>query len=88
METSPKVSPQEFAESMKGELEEFAKQVMETVNNAADGEWIAGSEETVRDLAAGLRQKAFERAVQMKVDAAEAAFPPSARADERKAAGQ
>lgn len=88
METSPKVSSQELLASLQGEINQFVEGVAETVNNAADGEWIAGSEERVRDLAAGLRQKVFERAVQMKVDAAEAAFPPSARADERKAPGQ
>jgi len=82
------VSPQEFAESMKVEFEEFAKGVMEAVNNAADGEWIAGSEEQVRDLSAEMRRKVFERAVQKRGDAAEAALPPSARSDDRQAAGE
>jgi hypothetical protein len=88
METSPRVSPQQFAESMKGEFEEFAKQVMEAVNGAPDGEWIAGSEEQVRDLCAEMRRKVFERAVQQRVDAAEAAFPPSAPSDHQQATGE
>jgi hypothetical protein len=88
METSPRVPPQKFAESMKQEFEEFAKQVMEAVNNAPDGKWIAGSEEQVRDLCAAMRQRVFERAVQQRVDAAEAAFPPSAPSDDRPATGQ
>jgi len=88
METSPRVSPQQFAESMKGEFEEFAKQVMEAVNGAPDGQWIAGSEEQVRDLCAAMRRKVFERAVQKRVDTAEAAFPPYARSDDGQAAGQ
>jgi hypothetical protein len=88
METSPRVSPQQFAESMKEEVEEFAKQVMEAVNDAPDGQWIAGSEEQVRNLCAEMRRKVFERAVQRRVDAAEAAFPPSARSDDGQAAGQ
>jgi hypothetical protein len=88
METSPRVSPQQFAESMKGEFEEFAKQVMEAVNDAPDGQWIAGSEEQVRDLCAQMRRKVFEHAMQKRVDAAEAAFPPSASSDDGKAAGQ
>ena len=88
METSPRVSPQQFAESMKGEFEEFARDVMEAVNNAPDGQWIAGSEEQVRDLCAAMRQRVFERAVQRRVDAAEAAFPPSAPSDNRKAVGE
>ena len=88
MESSPRVSPQQFAESMRGEIEEFAKQVMEAVNHAPDGQWIAGSEEQVRDLCAEMRRKVFERAVQKRVDAAEAAFPPSTPSDHRQATGQ
>jgi len=87
METSPRVSPQQFAESMKQEFEEFAKEVMEAVNDAPDGQWIAGSEEQVRDLCAEMRRKVFEHALQKRVDAAEAAFPPSARPDDGEAAG-
>jgi hypothetical protein len=86
METSPRVSTQQFADSMKQEFEEFAKQVMDAVNDAPDGHWIAGSEEQVRDLCAEMRRKIFERAVQQRVDAAEAAFPPSASSDNGKAA--
>jgi hypothetical protein len=88
METSPRVSPQQFAESMKQEFEEFAKQVMDAVNGAPDGQWIAGSEEQVRDLSAEMRRKVFERALQKRVDAAEAAFPPSAPSDDGQALGQ
>ena len=61
---------------------------MEAVNDAPDGQWIAGSEEQVRDLSAEMRRRIFERALQKRVDAAEAAFPPSARSDHRQAAGE
>jgi hypothetical protein len=88
METSPRVPPQQFADSMKQEFEEFAKQVMESVNNAPDGQWIASSEEQVRDLCAAMRQRVFEKALQKRVDAAEAAFPPSTRSDDEQATGQ
>ena len=88
METSPRVSPQQFAESMKQEFEELAKEVMEAVNDAPDGQWIAGSEEQVRDLCAEMRRKVFERALQKRVDAAEAAFPPSAPSDDGQAPGK
>ena len=88
METSPRVPPQQFADSMKQEFEEFAKQVMEAVNDAPDGQWIAASEEGVRDLCAEMRRKVFERALQKRVDAAEAAFPPSARSNDKQATGE
>ena len=87
MSQSSKVPPEQFAQSMRDEMEKVAKQVMEAVNEAPDGEWIAGSEEKVRDITAELRRRLFEQAVQKRVDAAEAAFPPSTRSDDGKAAG-
>ncbi len=88
METSPRVSAGQFAESMKQEFEVFANEVMEAVNDAPDGQWIAGSEEQVRELCAEMRRKVFERALQKRVDAAEAAFPPSAPSDDGQATGE
>lgn len=85
---TPRVPPQEFADSMKQQMDQYLKEVMEAVNNAVDGEWIAGSEEQVRDLSAEMRRRVFEAAVQKRVDAAEAAFPPSAPSDDRQAAGK
>ena len=85
---SPRVPPQEFANAMKQEMDQYLKEVMEAVNNAADGEWIAGSEEQVRDITGAMRQRIFERAVQQRVDAAEAAFPPSAPSNDRQATGK
>jgi hypothetical protein len=87
METR-RVPPQEFADSMKQEMEQYLKEVMEAVNSAADGEWIAGSEERVRDLSAEMRRRVFEAAVQKRVDAAEAAFPPSAQSDDGQTTGE
>ena len=88
MDTTPGVSPQQFADSMKQELEQYLKDVMEAVNQTPDGEWISGSEERVRDLSAEMRRRVYEHAVQQRVDAAEAAFPPSAPSDQRQAAGE
>jgi hypothetical protein len=88
MKPTPRVAPEKFVETMKDEIEQYAKQVMEAVNQAPDGEWIAGSEERVRNLSAEMRRRIFERAVQQRVDAAEAAFPPSTPSDNRKAVGQ
>jgi hypothetical protein len=78
MQNTPQVSPREFVESFREEAESFLASVMEAVNQAADGEWIVGSEEQVRDLSAEFRQQVFQAAVQKRIDAAEAAFSPSA----------
>ena len=58
-------------------MEAMLGQVADAINEAPPGQIIAGSEEQVRDLFADLRQQAFETGLQMRVDAAEAAFPPS-----------
>ena len=87
MNPTPRVPPEELVESMKDEIEQYVKEVMAAVNEAPDGEWIAGSEERVRNLSAEMRRRIFERAVQKRVDAAEAAFPPSEPSHDGKTAG-
>jgi hypothetical protein len=62
---------------MRQRVEEVLGKVADAVNDATAGHVINGSEEQVRDLFAKLRQDAFEQALQMRMDAAEAAFPPS-----------
>src|SRR4030042_1938010 len=64
---------------MKDEIEQYARDVMEAVNKAPDGAWIAGSEERVRDLSAELRRKVFEPAVQQRLGAASAWGPGHSR---------
>jgi hypothetical protein len=86
--STPKVAPEGLVAAMQLETEQYLRSVMQAVNNAADGEWIAGSEEEVRNLSAEFRKKTFEKAVQLKIDAAEAAFPPSASSRDGKASGE
>ncbi len=88
MNPTAQVAPEKFVETIKEEIEQYAKDVMEAVNKAPDGAWISGSEERVRDLSAEMRRKVFERALQKRVDAAEAAFPPSAPSDDGPTTGQ
>src|SRR5262249_51666853 len=77
VEPTPKLSREEFIRRMRHKVEEVLGGVADAVNEAPPGGIIAGSEERVRDLFADLRRDAFEAALQMRVDAAEAAFPPS-----------
>lgn len=74
----PKLSREAYVKTMRQRVEELLGKIADAVNEAAPGKIITDSEEKVRDLFAKLRQEAFEEAVQMRVDAAEAAFPPSA----------
>jgi hypothetical protein len=77
MESTPKLSRDAFIQRMRATIEETLGRVADAINEAPPGQIIAGSEEQVRDLFAGLRQQAYETGLQMRVDAAEAAFPPS-----------
>jgi hypothetical protein len=77
MESTPKLSRDEFIAQMREKMEEALGKVADAVNEAAPGRIIAGSEEQVRDVFADLRKHAFETALQIRLDAAEAAFPPS-----------
>jgi hypothetical protein len=85
MEPVAKLSREAYVQAMRAQLEEVLGQVADAVNGAPPGQVIAGSEEQVRDLFAAFRQQAYEMAVQMRVDAAEAAFPPSAGPADRQA---
>jgi hypothetical protein len=53
------------------------ERVADAVNAAPTGNVISGSEMQVRDLMAEFRRKAFEIAVQMRIDSTESNFSPS-----------
>jgi len=76
----PKMSREQYIESMRGRFEAILGGVADAVNEAPDGPIINASEERVRDLFAEFRRVAYEAALQGRVDAAEAASPPSAGA--------
>lgn len=73
----PRVAKEVYIESMRAELEGLLGEVMEAVNNTPAGRVIVDSEEQVRQLMHEFRRRAYERAVQMRADSAESAFPPS-----------
>jgi hypothetical protein len=77
VESTPKLSRDEFIAQMREKLEDALGKVADAVNEAPPGRIIAGSEEQVRDAFADLRKDAFETALPMRRDAAEAAFSPS-----------
>jgi hypothetical protein len=67
----------EFVSRMQLECRQIMEQVARAVNAAPTGNVINGSEMQVRDLMAQLRRKAFETAVQMRIDSTESNFSPS-----------
>jgi len=76
MERLRKLVAQELMDRMRGEFEQLMTQVAQAVNDAPQGRVIVGSEEKVRDLLGEFRRSTFQTALQLRVDAAEAAFSP------------
>jgi hypothetical protein len=83
MESTPTMSREEFIRRMREKMEATLGRVADAINEAPPGRIISGSEEPVRDLFADLRKQAFETGLQMRVDAAEAAFSPSEGRNDR-----
>ena len=89
IEGSGKVSGYELTERMIEEFRKSMADVADAVTKAPDGAWINGSEHQVRDVMVALQRKAFQTAIQMKVESAQAAFSPSeGRGDGPKVAEQ
>jgi hypothetical protein len=71
------VTPEALWGVVEGDLRAMIAGVAAAVTQAPRGQWIAASEERVRDLLAQARQRVYQAALQMKVKAAEGAFSPS-----------
>lgn len=81
MDALPKLSAeqiQQLKRRLHEQVEQFADKLVESVEGAAVGRLIADSEEPARKAIQEFGQAAYQAAVQQKIDAAEAAFPPSA----------
>jgi hypothetical protein len=73
----PGIDAKQLEKSLREDFERCLAAVVQAVDGARVGAIIDDSEEPVREATGRLRQKIFEKAVQMKTDAAEAAFSPS-----------
>ena len=83
MDPQPQLSSEALLQSLRGRFEELCRGVADAVNQAPAGQVLNASEEKVRDLFADFRRQAYQTALQLRIDAAEAAFPPSAAPPDR-----
>jgi hypothetical protein len=86
MDSSPKLPKLDRAALRARLLTEFERtleDVADAVDNAPAGRLIRDSEEPARVALDRLRRKVYEAAMQGKMDAAEAAFSPSAEREDR-----
>jgi hypothetical protein len=85
MDRLPWVSPEQLKRELAGMVDALAEQVMASMNRARLGHLIDDTEEPVREAGREFVRAAFERALQQKIDAAEASFSPSAGDGDRSA---
>ncbi len=81
MDSVPVVPAEAYVERMREVTETMLRGVTAAVNQAPNGARINGREMVVRDLLGEYRRKAYETALQMRTDAAQAAFSPGGRND-------
>src|SRR5262245_14626153 len=75
MEVQPQANADELIAALRGQFEQLCRDVTAAVNEAPAGRVITDSEEKVRDLLARFRQQTYQAAVQLRLDAAQAASP-------------
>ena len=78
-----KLDRAKLREELLAEFDRVVVEVADAIDDASYGRIIRDSEEKARDTLDRFRQIVYERALQGKVDAAEAAFSPSAERDDR-----
>jgi len=78
MNKDVQITTEQLRQAVHSDMEKLLDEVTGAVNTAPDGSVISGSEEAVRDAMARFRSLVYERAIQLRAEAAEAAFPPLA----------
>lgn len=77
----PKFSAEQvhaLREQLRREADEAVNRIVAAVDGAAEGRWIADSEEPARRAIHDFGEAAYQAVLQNKIDAFEASFPPSA----------
>jgi len=88
MPSDPTLSADALQEQLRVRFEQLCRDVATAVNQAPAGQIINASEEKVRDLLADFRLITYQVALQLRTDAAQAAFPPSQPPSDAKATPQ
>lgn len=88
MDVLPKLDREALRARMQMEFERTLAEVADAIDQARCGNLIRDSEEPARVVLDRFRQSMYEAALQAKVDAAEAAFPPSGQCDGKASASQ
>ncbi len=77
-----KLDRQKLRERLLKEFDQVVEEVADAVDEAPAGRVIHDSEEKARDVLDRFRKIVYEEALQGKINAAQAAFPPSGASDD------
>ncbi len=83
MDPQPQASADDLIAALRQQFEQLCHDINAAVNAAVPGRVITDSEEKVRDLLARFRQRTYQTAVQLRLDAVQAASPPSGPPSDR-----
>lgn len=73
----PQIEIEKLKQLLKEDFDDCIAEVVKAIDTAKIGAIIDDSEEPVRIATGKLRQKIFQKVLQIKMDAADAAFSPS-----------
>ena len=83
MDALPRLDRDGLRKRMLAEFDRTLDEVADAIDNAQAGRLIRDSEQPARVALERFREAVYEAAMQAKVDAAEAAFSPSAEPDDQ-----
>lgn len=78
------IEESQLKEALDDDYQRLVNDVCLALNKARDGKIIADSEDIVRDAMAHFRQLAYQKALALKTQAAQAAFSPSENTADKK----
>ena len=68
---------EQWAEAMRGEFEAFLRENWEAMRCARKGRWIADTEEVMLKARDQLGRRAYEKLLELQIEAGQQAFSPS-----------
>ena len=71
------VTAEAWEQALAAEFAAFLEETRAAMNAAREGQWIADTEEVVRNAGERLRQRALEKLLQLRLPAGEGAFSPA-----------
>ena len=77
MAAGSRITTEGLKEALAADFDFFMHELAEAVSDAPDSDFIGGSEMQIFQAGQLFRQKAFEHALNLRIEAAEAAFSPS-----------